>query len=88
MRLMQNVKLIDYDSRQLKIRATNYHTHDLELAAVAFSLKIWRYYLYGLHVNVFTDNKCFQYVLRQKYLNLRQRRWFTILKDYEMSVLN
>ena len=45
--LMQNGKVIAYASRQLKEYEKNYPTHDLELAAVVFALKIWRHYLYG-----------------------------------------
>ena len=45
--LMQNGWVIAYASRQLKNHETNYPTHDLELAAVIFALKIWRHYLYG-----------------------------------------
>ncbi|KAL5537602.1 hypothetical protein UlMin_043527 [Ulmus minor] len=45
--LMQNGMVIAYASRQLKIHEKNYPTHDLELAAVVFALKIWRHYLYG-----------------------------------------
>ncbi|WMV32801.1 hypothetical protein MTR67_026186 [Solanum verrucosum] len=84
--LMQNGKVIAYASRQLKVHEKNYPTHDLELAAVVFSLKIWRHYLYGVHVDVFTDHKSLQYVFTQKDLNLRQRRWLEFLKDYDMSV--
>ena len=62
-------------------------THDLELAAAVFALKIWRHYLYGVHVDVFTDHKSLQYVFSQKDLNLRQRRWLELLKNYDMSVL-
>ncbi|GJV71576.1 putative reverse transcriptase domain-containing protein [Tanacetum coccineum] len=45
--LMQREKVISYASRQLKIHEKNYTTHDLELGAVVFALKIWRHYLYG-----------------------------------------
>ncbi|GKD41022.1 putative reverse transcriptase domain-containing protein, partial [Tanacetum coccineum] len=45
--LMQRRKVIAYASRQLKIHEKNYTTHDLELGAVVFALKIWRHYLYG-----------------------------------------
>ncbi|KAH0765165.1 hypothetical protein KY285_001036 [Solanum tuberosum] len=69
--LMQNGKVIAYASRQLKIHDKNYPTLDLELAAVIFALKIWRHYLYGVH----------------KDLNLYQRRWLELSKDYDMSVL-
>ena len=60
--LMQNDKLIVYASRQLKVHEKNYPTHDLELATVVFSLKIWCHYLYCVHVEVFTDIKSLQYV--------------------------
>ncbi|KAH0633127.1 hypothetical protein KY284_035913 [Solanum tuberosum] len=78
--------VIAYASRQLKVHEKNYPIHDLELAAVVFALKIWRHYLYGVHVDVFTDHKSLHYVFTQKELNLRQRRWLEFLKDYDMSV--
>ena len=78
--------MINYASRQLKVHEKNYPTHDLELAAVVFELKIWRHYLYGVHVDVFSDHKSLQYVFTQKELNLRQRRWFEFLKDNDMHV--
>ncbi|WMV30317.1 hypothetical protein MTR67_023702, partial [Solanum verrucosum] len=84
--LMQNDKVIAYASRKLQIHEKNYLTHDLELAVVVFALKIWRHYLYGVHVDVFTDHKSLQYVFSQKEMNLRQRRWLELLKDYDMSV--
>ena len=65
----------------------NYPTHDLELAAEVFALKIVRHYLYDVHVDVYTDHKSLQYVFTQKELNLRQRRWLESLKDYDMSVI-
>ena len=55
--LMQRGKVIAYASRQLKPHEKNYPTHDLELATIVFALKIWRHYLYGVHVDVFTDHK-------------------------------
>ncbi|MCF7184096.1 hypothetical protein L3H42_11405, partial [Corynebacterium sp. MC-13] len=78
--LMQKCKVIAYASRQLKVHERNYPTHDLELATVVFALKIWHHYLYGVHVDVFTDHKSLQYVFTQKDLNLRQRRWLELLK--------
>lgn len=50
-------KVIAYASRQLKVYERNYPTHDLELLAVVFSLRIWQYYLYGVHVDIFSDHK-------------------------------
>ncbi|MCQ7842167.1 Ty3/Gypsy family RNase HI domain-containing protein, partial [Salmonella enterica] len=79
--------VIAYASRQLRVHEKNYLTLDLELAVVVFALKIWRHYLYGVHVDVFTDHKSLQYVFSQKELNLRHRRWLELLKDYDMSIL-
>ncbi|GJS89418.1 putative reverse transcriptase domain-containing protein [Tanacetum coccineum] len=72
--LMQNEKVISYASRQLKIHEKNYTTHDLELGAVVFAMKIWRHYLYGTKCTVFTDHKSLQHILDQKELNMRKER--------------
>ncbi|WMV28852.1 hypothetical protein MTR67_022237 [Solanum verrucosum] len=72
--LMQDKNVIAYASRQLKVHERNYPTHDLELAAIVFSLKIWRHYLYGVTCWLFTDHCSLQHVFTQKNLNLRQRR--------------
>ena len=72
--LMQRDKVKTYSSRQFKFHEKNYPTHDLELTTVVFALKISRNYLYGVHVDVFTDHKSLLYVFTQKKLNLRQRR--------------
>jgi len=72
--LMQNGKVVAYGSRQLKNHERNYPTHDLELAAVVFALKLWRHYLFGETFEIFTDHKSLKYLFTQKDLNLRQRR--------------
>ena len=69
--LMQEGKVVAYGSRQLKIDERNYPTHDLELAAVIFALKIWRHYLYGERFEVLSDHKSLKYLFTQKDLNLR-----------------
>ena len=84
--LMKDGRVIAYASRQLKKHETNYPTHDLELAAVIFALKIWRHYLYGERCRIFTDHKSLKYLLTQKELNLRQRRWLELIKDYELII--
>ncbi|GKE47075.1 putative reverse transcriptase domain-containing protein [Tanacetum coccineum] len=81
--LMQNEKVIAYASRLLKIHEKNYTTHDLELGAVVFALKIWRHYLYGTKCTVFTNHKSLQHILDQKELNMRQCRWLELLSDYD-----
>lgn len=73
--LMQLEKVIAYASRQLKVHEKNYPTHDLELNAVVFALKIWRHYLYGEKFEVFSDHKSLRYIFTQRDLNMRQRRW-------------
>ncbi|GJY05595.1 putative reverse transcriptase domain-containing protein [Tanacetum coccineum] len=84
--LMREKKVISYASRQLKIHEKNYTTHDLELGAVVFALKIWRHYLYGTKCTVFTDHKSLQHILDQKELNMRQRRWLELLSDYDCDI--
>ncbi|GJS26347.1 putative reverse transcriptase domain-containing protein [Tanacetum coccineum] len=84
--LMQREKVIAYASRQLKIHDKNYTTHDLELGAVVFSLKLWRYYLYGTKCTVFTDHKSLQHIFNQKELNMRQRHWLELLSDYDCEI--
>ncbi|GJT93066.1 putative reverse transcriptase domain-containing protein [Tanacetum coccineum] len=84
--LMQQGKVIAYASRQLKIHENNYTTHDLELGAVVFALKIWRHYLYGTKSVIYTDHKSLQYIFDQKELNMRQRRWIELLSDYECEI--
>ncbi|GJV91431.1 putative reverse transcriptase domain-containing protein [Tanacetum coccineum] len=85
--LMQREKVFAYASYQLKIHEKNYMTHDLELGAVVFSLKLWRHYLYGTKYTVFTDHKSLQHILNQKELNMRQRRWLELLSDYDCEIL-
>ncbi|GJU95747.1 putative reverse transcriptase domain-containing protein [Tanacetum coccineum] len=84
--LMQRENVIPYASRQLKIHEKNYTTHDLELGAVVFALKIWRHYLYMTKYTVFSDHKSLQHILDQKELNMRQRRWLELLSDYECEI--
>ena len=84
--LMQHKRVMAYASRQLKKHELNYPTHDLELAAVIFSLKTWRHYLYGATCQIFTDHKSLKYLFIQKELNLRQRRWMELLKDYDCTI--
>ena len=81
--LMQNGRVIVYASRQLNIHEKNYPTHDLELAAVVFALKIWRHYLYGACCQIFTDQKSLKYIFTQK----EQWRWLELVKDYDCEIL-
>jgi hypothetical protein len=84
--LMQNNRVIAYASRALRPHEQNYPTHDLELAAVVHALKMWRHYLMGTHCNTFTDHKSLKYIFNQADLNMRQRRWLELIKDYDLEV--
>ncbi|KAG8503847.1 hypothetical protein CXB51_001963 [Gossypium anomalum] len=72
--------------RQLKSHEKNYPTHDLQLAAIVFALKIWRHYLFREKCHVYTGHKSLKYLMTQRDLNLRQRRWLELLKDYELII--
>nr|GEV08929.1 putative reverse transcriptase domain-containing protein [Tanacetum cinerariifolium] len=84
--LMQREKVIAYASRQLKVHEKNYTTHDLELGAVVFALKMGRHYMYGTKYVVFTDHKNLQHILDQKELNMRQRCLLELLSDYDCEI--
>jgi hypothetical protein len=84
--LMQENRVIAYASRALRPHEQNYPTHDLELAAVVHALKIWRHYLMGAHCNMYTDHKSLKYIFTQADLNMRQRRWLELIKDYDLEV--
>jgi hypothetical protein len=83
---MQEGRVIAYASRALGPHEINYPTHDLELATVAHDLKIWRHYLMGNRCYIFTGHKSLKYIFTQSELNMRQRRWLELIKDYDLEV--
>jgi hypothetical protein len=84
--LMQDGCAIAYASRQLRRHEEHYPTHDLELLTVVHALKVWRHYLLGNLVHIYTDHKSLKYLFTQPDLNMRQRRWLELIKDYELEV--
>ena len=78
--------MVVYALRQLKPHENNYPKHDLELASIVFVLKIWRHYLYGEKCFIYTDHKSLKYLPSQRELNLRQRRWMELIKDYDCVI--
>ena len=64
----------------------NYPLYDLELATIVFAFKIWRHYLYGESFDLFSDHKSLKYLFSHKELNMRQRKWMELLKDYDFSL--
>ncbi|CAH1418427.1 unnamed protein product [Lactuca virosa] len=85
--LMQRRQVIAYASRQLKPHEARYPTHDLELGAVVFALKIWRHYLYGVSCTIYTDHKSLRHIMDQPNQNMRQHRWLDVVKDYDCEIL-
>ncbi|CAN4076891.1 unnamed protein product [Withania somnifera] len=83
---MQEGHVIAYASRRLKVHERNYPTHDLELAAVVFALKIRRHYLYGVQCEIFTDHRDLRHIMSRRELNARRRRWIELLKDYDITI--
>jgi hypothetical protein len=84
--LMQDDRVIAYASRQLQRHEEHYPTHDLELFAVVHALKVWRHYLLGNLVYIYTDHKSLKYLFTQPDLNMSKRRWLELIKDYELEV--
>jgi hypothetical protein len=70
--LMQDGHAIAYALRQLRRHEEHYPTHDLELLAVIHTLKVWRHYLLGNLVHIYTDHKSLKYLFTQRDLNIRQ----------------
>jgi hypothetical protein len=83
---MQEGRVVAYSSRQLEVHEKNYPIHDIELAAVVHALKTWRHYLYRQKCDVYTDHKSLKYIFTQSELNMRQRRWLEVIKDYELEI--
>ena len=84
--LMQNDRVIAYASRQLRHHEKNYPTHDLELAVDVHALKIWRHYRISNKCDIYTDHKSLNYFFTQNELNMRQRRWIELIKDYDLEI--
>jgi hypothetical protein len=84
--LMQDGHMVSYASRQLRKHEAHYPTHDLELVAVVHALKIWRHYLMRKRCELYTDHKSLKYIFTKSNLNLRQRRWLELIKDYDLGI--
>jgi hypothetical protein len=84
--LMQARHVVAYASRQLRKLEAHYPTHDMELPAVVQALKIWRNYLMEKRCELYTNYKSLKYIFTQSNLNLRQRRWLELIKDYDLGI--
>ena len=84
--LMQSERVVAYGSRQLKNHEQSYPTHDMELVAIVYALKLWHHYLYNEQFEVFSDHKSLKYISTQWDLNMRQRKWMEYLEDYDFTL--
>jgi hypothetical protein len=84
--LMQDGHVVAYASWQLRKNEVHYLSHDLELAAVVHALMIWRHYLMRKRYELYTDYKSMKYIFTQSNINLRQRRWLELIKDYDIGI--
>jgi hypothetical protein len=83
---MQEGRVVSYASHQLKKHEENYRTHNLELAVVVHDLKIWMHYLISHRCEIYNDHKSLMHIFTQTNLNLRQRRWLELIKDYDLGM--
>jgi hypothetical protein len=84
--LMQDGHMVAYASRQLRKHEVHYLTLDLKLGTIVHILKIWRHYLMGMRCELYTDHKSLKYMFTQSNLNLRQRTWLELIKDYDLGI--
>ena len=70
--LMQDGRVISYISRKLRRHEENYATHDLELLAIVYALKVWRHYIVGRKFELKTDHSGLQHIFMQSDLNVQQ----------------
>ena len=84
--LMQPGRVVAYGFRQVENHERKYPTHDIELVAIVFALKIWHHYLYSVQFEVFSDHKSLKYIFTQQDLNMKQRRWMEYLEDYDFTL--
>jgi hypothetical protein len=84
--LMQEGRVISYSSWQLRCHKEHYPTHGLELAVMVMALRTWQHYLLGNVVHIYTDHNSLKYIFTQPNPNMRQRRWFELIKDSKLEV--
>ena len=83
---MQFRRVVAYGSQHLKNHEQSYPTHDMELAAIVFALKVWHHYLYSEQFEVFSDHNSLKYIFTKRDINMSQRRWMECLEDYDFTL--
>jgi hypothetical protein len=78
--------VIAYASSKLKKHEELYTNHDLELAVVMLSLKIWRHYLVGRNFELKTDHQSLKHIFTQRDMNAKKRRWSDFMSEYDFGI--
>ena len=84
--MTQYGQVIAYISRKLRRHEENYATHDLELLAIVYALKVWRHYFVGQKFELKTDHCGLQHIFTQSDLNARQWHWSELLSEYDFEI--
>jgi hypothetical protein len=84
--LMQDKRVIAYESRKLSSVELNYPVHEKELLAVIHSLKVWRHYLLKVKFKIETDHQSLRYLSTQSNLSRRQCRWMELLQEFDFDI--
>jgi hypothetical protein len=84
--LMQDKRVIAYESHKLSPAELNYPVHEKELLAVIHSLKVWRHYLLGVKFKIETDHQFLRYLSTQPNLSRRQCRWMELLQEFDFDI--
>jgi len=77
---------VAFGSRKLNPAEQRYATHDRETLAIIYALLLWRCYLLGRKVLVWTDHMSLKYLMTQPNLSSRQVRWVAFLADYDLEI--
>jgi hypothetical protein len=83
---MHHGQVVSYASHQLRKHEENYPAHDHELVAVVHALKIWMHYLISHRCKIYSDHNSLKYIFTQTDLNMRQRRWLELIKNYDIGI--
>jgi hypothetical protein len=86
--LSQKDHVVCYESKNLKEHERNYTTHELELATLVHTLKMWRHYLMGNKFELRTDHCGLMHLFGQPTLNARKTRWMEFLSEHEFEIKN
>jgi len=74
--------VVCYELRKLNEHEQNYVTHDIELAHLIYTLKMWRHYLLSRRFVLMSDHSGLRYLFDQLNLNAKQVIWLAMLSEF------